>query len=115
MARQVYFGEWEGLEGKAQMEKDFAIEPLPEETEIMFALYHDPYGYSGEAFVIGREKGVLFFIEGAHCSCYGLEGQWSPDPTTAATLRHMNAQGTQFQYLSDDARAALSALIEELG
>lgn len=38
--------------------------------------------YSGSATVIFEKDGKLFEVNGSHCSCYGLEGQWEPEETT---------------------------------
>lgn len=37
-----------------------------------------------------RETGALFENHGSHCSCYGFEGQWSPEPTTVEYLKSDN-------------------------
>lgn len=44
--------------------------------------------YSGDAFLVLRRKltGELLLVEASHCSCYGLEGQWNPEPTTVEAL-----------------------------
>ncbi len=42
--------------------------------------------YSGSAFVLYRKDGQLFEVNGGHCSCYGLEGQWEPESTTKQAL-----------------------------
>ena len=33
-----------------------------------------------------RETKALFEVHGSHCSCYGFEDQWKPEPTTPAYL-----------------------------
>lgn len=38
--------------------------------------------YSGSAIVIFERDGKLFEVNGGHCSCYGLEGQWEPEETS---------------------------------
>ncbi len=43
-------------------------------------------GYEGTAFVLFRRAGRLYTVEGGHCSCYGLEGQWEPVETTKEAL-----------------------------
>lgn len=71
---------------------------LPEEetkydgVNIMLAWY-EVDGYEGYAFVLFNKDGKLYTVEGSHCSCYGLEGQWSPDETTAEALRHRMTAG----------------------
>lgn len=51
--------------------------------------------YSGNAFVLFRLKsnGFLYEVNGSHCSCYGLEGQWSPEEVTVEEIRHRLEKG----------------------
>ena len=60
------------LEKKAKMDK--AIEDY-KNINILFASYGQG-GYEGDAWVLFEEDGKLFEVNGGHCSCYGLEGQW---------------------------------------
>lgn len=55
-------------------------------AEILVASYMNE-GYSGSAFVLYRKDGKLYEVNGSHCSCYGLEGQWGPEETTATVLK----------------------------
>lgn len=34
-----------------------------------------------------RESGAFFEVHGSHCSCYGFETQWSPEPTSLEYLK----------------------------
>lgn len=34
-----------------------------------------------------RSDGKLYEVNGSHCSCYGFEGQWSPEETTVDYLK----------------------------
>lgn len=45
---------------------------------ILFASYGTD-NYSGDAFVLIERNGKLYEINGYHCSCYGLEGQWEEE------------------------------------
>jgi hypothetical protein len=49
--------------------------------KILFAFY-EYADYSGNAWVLFLQDGKLYEVNGGHCSCYGLEGQWDPEPTT---------------------------------
>lgn len=49
--------------------------------------------YSGDAFVLFRKGDKLYEVNGGHCSCYGLEGQWDPEETTVEALRHRLEKG----------------------
>lgn len=53
--------------------------------------------YEGSAFVLFERDGQWFEVNGSHCSCYGLEGQWSPESTTKADLRFRLDEGKGFQ------------------
>lgn len=77
--------------------KDNAI-PLEEnpkfkDVEILLASY-GVGGYEGDAFVLFRRGGKLYEVNGSHCSCFELEGQWEPEETTVTALRHRIVNGT---------------------
>ncbi|GGF88213.1 hypothetical protein [Paenibacillus abyssi] len=65
-----------------------------EDYEVLFG-YYSYEDYSGLAFVLARKisDGNLYEVNGGHCSCYGLEGQWSPEETGIAVLRHRLVEG----------------------
>lgn len=46
--------------------------------KILFASYGSE-GYEGDAYVLYAVGDELFETSGSHCSCYGLEGQWSDE------------------------------------
>lgn len=57
--------------------------------------------YSGTAYVLGQRGGQLFEVHGSHCSCYGLEGQWSEEPVTREYLLSKleeNKTGHRYDY-----------------
>lgn len=59
--------------------------PVPADLDVVFASYgHE--SYEGYAIVIFKRDGKLFEVNGSHCSCYGLEDQWSPEETTVEAL-----------------------------
>lgn len=60
---------------------------------VLFAVYKSE-SYSGYAFVLFEKDGVLYEVNGSHCSCYGLEGQWMPEETTLEALEHRLNKGT---------------------
>lgn len=66
--------------------ENFRVDPLPGQILYAYYLYED---YSGYAYVLYRdEDGALWEVEGSHCSCNGLEGQWSPGEVTVPYLRN---------------------------
>lgn len=73
-----------------------------EGCEILYACY-TPGDYCGDAHVIFRKEGKLYEVNGSHCSCMGLEGQWEPEETTVAALLFR-------PNVSEDAKAILRNL-----
>lgn len=59
---------------------------------ILFAFY-EYISYSGEAFVLFEQNGKLYEVNGSHCSCYGLEGQWVPEETTVEAIKYRLEHG----------------------
>lgn len=78
---------WE--EKKKRMTKE--IEKY-EPVNILFASY-DTDNYSGDAFVLFEKEGKLFEVNGSHCSCYGLEGQFDPEETTLQEIEFRLVNG----------------------
>ncbi len=62
------------------------------DIDILLASYSYE-NYSGDAFVLFRKDNVLYEVNGSHCSCYGLENQWSPEETSIVELRHRLDKG----------------------
>lgn len=73
-------------ERRAELEKAMASERW-QGVEVLLASY-SYQDYSADAFVLFRKAGKLYEVNGSHCSCHGLEGQWEPEETTIAALRH---------------------------
>ena len=63
------------------------------DVNILFASYSTD-NYSGDAWVLFQQDGILYEINGGHCSCYGLEGQWNPEQVTLDELKHRLLKGT---------------------
>lgn len=79
------------------MVRDFQIsEDELDACEILLASYTDE-NYSGDAFVLYRKDGKLYEVNGSHCSCYGLSGQWAPEETNVDFLKHLLAEGNKFR------------------
>ncbi len=105
MSTERYFGSWGDRAGVlASFEEE--EEGFPTDADILFASYGGG-AYDGDALVIYEQDGVLYEAHGSHCSCYGLEGQWSPEETSWAALakRSLYEHGKD----ADDALAALIA------
>lgn len=91
--RDIYLGDWskEWLKsdiGRETMMRDFNIS---EETlagvDIVLASYTFQV-YDGEALVIFERDGEMYLVEGAHCSCFDLEGQWDEELINVEFLEH---------------------------
>lgn len=83
MMEAVYLHDWADVDG---LMADFDIGPeVLEGCEILLASY-TYQDYQGDAFVLFRKDGQLFEVNGGHCSCYGLGGQWDPEETSVLAL-----------------------------
>ena len=100
----IYLHEWSSFE---EMCRDFdgtrwgsyKEDPAPahehprfQGVEVLLASYGTG-NYEGDAFVLFRRDGKLYEVNGGHCSCYGLEGQWDPEETTIEALEHRLDKG----------------------
>ena len=79
---------WE--EKKISMDK--AIKRF-ENKNILFASYGQD-NYQGDAWVLFEENGKLFEVNGSHCSCFGLEGQWEEEEVVLSELENRLTKGT---------------------
>lgn len=85
---QVYF---DGFANKEDVISNYNItEQDLNGFEILFA-YYTYEDYSGESLVILKDADHQFYeVNGGHCSCYGLEGQWEVEPTTMDAMMKRN-------------------------
>lgn len=76
-----------GFSDKESVLSNFEVdESALEGGEILMAWYS--YGsYDGEAFVLVRK---FYEVNGGHCSCHGLEGQWDLEETNITALAMKN-------------------------
>jgi hypothetical protein len=83
--------------------------------EVLLASYGYE-NYSGDAFVLFRKAGKLYEVNGSHCSCYGLEGQWEPEETTKESLLHRLNNGSvgNDEYSGNQYAAELRMVLERL-
>lgn len=63
------------------------------DINILFASYSYA-NYSGDAWVLFEQNGKLYEVNGSHCSCYGLEGQWNPEEVDLNELENRLINGT---------------------
>lgn len=78
---QVFFDQFDNIN---DVLREFSItEKELNGCEIVFA-YYTYEDYSGDALVVLRDpcNGMFYEVNGCHCSCYGLDGQWDMEETT---------------------------------
>lgn len=69
------------------LKKEFEITDKDlEGVDILYAAYRIE-SYDGQSIVLFKKDEKLFIIDAAHCSCRGLEGQWSPEETNEEALK----------------------------
>ena len=85
-----------GFESKEDMLSQFEVGDAStvDDTHVLFASYAYE-DYNGYAIVLFRSlsDGELYCVEGSHCSCNGLEGQWEPSKITLPALHKMYEGG----------------------
>ena len=83
---------------------------FPTEQELLFASYGGG-SYEGDAVIIWERNGQLYEAHASHCSCYGLEGQFSPEETSlgALAMRETKKNGASYYFLSEHEGAAYIA------
>lgn len=94
-----FFNGWESADdlqkdflGYGEFDKGERLEGFPADEEILFASYEQG-GYEGDSLVLFQRDGKFYYNSASHCSCYGLEGQWSPDEVIPAQLVKMSGPG----------------------
>jgi hypothetical protein len=75
---------------------------------IVYLAWYGYGSYSGRSKVIYEKNDVLYEVDGSHCSCSGLEGQWDPQKVTWETLSKYSLGG---EY---DGSHEANALLHEL-
>jgi hypothetical protein len=69
------FDDWKDIQEQFEMDD-------PEPDEVLYASYEREY-YEGWSNVVYRIGDKFYKNYAAHCSCYGLEGQWEPEDYSA--------------------------------
>ncbi|QNS40206.1 hypothetical protein H0S70_07275 [Chryseobacterium manosquense] len=77
------------IEKKNKMQN---VLPKYDNKNILFASYGNE-NYEGDAWVLFEENGKLYEVNGGHCSCYGLEGQFDPEETNLEAIRFRLEKG----------------------
>lgn len=110
--KDVYFDKFSSAD---DVEKEFEAPGCLKDAEALFA-YYSYEDYQGSALVVFTREGKLYEVNGSHCSCRGLEGQWSPEETTLQFLYQRfcteNSDSYVFRDSDTGAKKALQHLIE---
>jgi hypothetical protein len=89
---RLYLGDFAGMiynDVKQKIMSEFQI-TLEEATKWTIVIaYMNEDSYEGEACLLLRSRadGQLYSVHSSHCSCYGHEGQFNPEPVTLEYLR----------------------------
>lgn len=103
-----YFGLFGDLES---IELEFDVKLDISDENIEYALYTNE-DYSGAAVVVfTNNEGELMVVEGGHCSCYGLEGQWIPQKTSWSMLMENLRNSYDYRDLYKDERDEIEEII----
>lgn len=99
---------YEGFENWTDVVQQFGTDEA--EPDKVYVAAYATEGYEGQAVVIYRRDNKFYVVEGSHCSCMGLEDQWTPEEYDADTMlkvlaRRLETGGllrVKGQHYSDD-------------
>lgn len=103
----IYVEDFDSKEDVAH-QFNISLEDL-KDCKILYASY-ECGNYEGSAFVLYEEGGKFYEVNGSHCSCYGLEGQWEPEEIDAKALEHRFQYGNLDELLHGHAKDILEVL-----
>lgn len=103
----MYLNIWSTQE---EMLSDFDIDSSVLEGYNVLLASYDQGGYEGDAYVLLAKGDQLFAVRADHCSCYGLEGMWDPEPTTAEAEIHLFESSKKYYDIAGCTVFALSVL-----
>ena len=106
----IYLGMWDEEGGRQSVFDSFMI-PADSTIEIIVACYGVD-GYDGYAMVVFFQDDKLYEVHGSHCSCYGLEDQWRPEPVVVREL--LNRPSYSMGRYDESIRAALRLQIQAI-
>jgi hypothetical protein len=111
---EKYFGDWNSREDVVNA---FSIDENELKEAVIIAAGYSCESYEGSAMVVFRKNGKLFEVHGSHCSCNGLEDQWSPEEISYEALidRLNKTQEYMVEKLGSEFEFALrKGLIDEM-
>lgn len=83
---------------KSDIESEFQLNRGELNDCHIVAAYYSYEDYSGTACVVFVRDFTLYEVYGSHCSCNGLEGQWSPEIVNVYELRSRLERDTLSRY-----------------
>lgn len=89
----IFKGDWKDV--KDLMEDFEILEEDLEGYKILLAIYTYE-SYDGTAVVLLDKGGELYYNTAGHCSCYGLEGQFEPEPIDPTAYMHTLLSGKTY-------------------
>lgn len=109
----MYMQDWSETQREGLI-SDFSISEADlDGVEILLAAYSYEC-YSGQAVVVFKKDSQLWTVNGSHCSCYGLEGQWEPEEASISQLEHILEKGWEFNWIADEMKALIKRLDDEV-
>ena len=68
----------EGFESNEDIISNYTAPEAALDGATIYLAWYGYGSYDGQSLVIFEKDGQLYEVNGSHCSCYGLEGQWRP-------------------------------------
>lgn len=78
----------------------------------MYLAWYGYGDYSGMSLVVFEKNKKLYEVNGSHCSCHGLEGQWEPEETSWEALQMRDYYDGSYEG-SNDAHEILQSLCKK--
>lgn len=81
---------------KEDVYEHFEVDPNDWKNYEVVLAYYGQESYEGTAYVLlfNTINGLFYEVNGGHCSCNGLEGQFEPTEVTFEELNHRVTEGT---------------------
>ncbi len=97
---KYYLNDWKNSNQDEIFDR-FVVGKDERNVSILFATYNYE-NWLGDAFLIVEKDGKLFEVHAEHCSCYGLEGQFTLEETNIKAIEHYINNGNLFTGYKDE-------------
>lgn len=101
----------ENFKSSADVIEEYRMQPDALDNAVIYLAWYGYGDYCGSSFVLFEKDGKLYEVNGSHCSCYGLEGQWEPEETSWEALGMRDLTGSDGG--AQEAHDALQKLVKE--